>query len=129
MFESREHFLRAEVGEVGVVDLDVAQAGGVEDAEFFAVGGGDVGEVFGVGGVDFLGVCVSGFVAEMIPVWSCEGDFCFCDFVGGEEILEVVPLGEVGASDMFYFAGAIDGFTGFVTFFEEGVNVGDVTAE
>ena len=129
MSESREHFLGTEVGEVRIVDLDVSEAGCVEDFELFAVGAGYVGEVFGVGGVDFLGVCVSGLVAEVVPIWSCEGDFCFFDFVGWEEVLEIVPLREVGASDVFYFAGAVDGFTGFVAFFQKGVDVRDIAAE
>lgn len=90
-----------------------------------AVRGCYVGEVGGVVGVDVFGVGAAGLVAEVVPVWCSEGEFCFGDAVGGEDGFEVVPLGKVGAADVLYFAGADDGLAGLVAAFCEGGDVWD----
>ena len=65
----------------------------------------------------------------MILIWSRERNLCFLDFVDREEILEIIPLIDICAPVVLYLADAVDRFAGFVAFFEEGIDIGDVTAE
>lgn len=67
VFPALKHGVGAEVGEVGIVDLAVAQAVIVEDFELRLVGFGYVGEVFVVVCVDAFGVRFIGPVAEVVP--------------------------------------------------------------
>lgn len=55
-------------GEVGIVDLCVAEAGIVEDLELDLVGLGDVGEVIVVVDVGVVDVGFLGTVAEVVPM-------------------------------------------------------------
>lgn len=66
LLHSLEHACCTEVGEEGVVDLDISAAGFVEVGDFFAVGFGNVGEVAFFGGVGFFGEGVVA-VAEVEP--------------------------------------------------------------
>lgn len=100
--------------QVRVIDLHIAESIVVQDLQLSAVCFDNVGEVFCVCGVDFLRVCTTSLVSQVIPVGSSHGELRFMLFFLRQEGLQVVPLIDVSATHMLDFASAEDSFSGFV---------------
>lgn len=129
VLETLQHLLGAEVGKVGVIDLDVAAAVLVKNSKLLTVCLRDVCEVFGVVGVHGLGVCPAGLVSEVVPLWCRKSELGLMLSLLGKEVLQVVPLVDVCASNVLDLSCADDCLSGLVSALSEGCNVWDVHAE
>lgn len=115
--------------QVRVIDLHIAESIVVQNLELSTVCFGNVGEVLCVCGVDFLGVCTTGLVSQVVPVGSSHGKLRFMLSFLGKEVLQVVPLVDVCATHMLDFAGAEDCLSRLVTRFRERCDIWDVHSE
>lgn len=102
-------------GKVRIVNGDVAAPSIIENLQFGLVGLGDVGEVLLIVGIDILGVGLAGLVTEMIPLGGGERQLGLLDVLGRDVLLEVVPLVDVGATDVLDLANTDDGLSRLVT--------------
>lgn len=85
---------------VGIIDSDIATARIVEDLQLGLICLGNVGKVLVIVGVHVLGICLSRLVAQVVPLRCRQGDLRLLDVLGWEELLQVVPLVDVGAADV-----------------------------
>jgi len=115
--------------EIWVVDLDVAEAVIVEDLQLRLVCFGDIGKIFLVAGVDVFRERATLSVSHVIPLRRRQRHLALVDSLFGYDALEIIPLVDVGAADVFDFAGADDAFAGLVAGFGGGGDVGHVLAE
>ena len=87
-----QHILRAEVCQIGVIDLNVPNALRVQDLKLLLVCLRHVFEVFLVGCVHLLGVATSVQVAEVVPAGGDQGDLDVLPFALGEQALHQIDL-------------------------------------
>lgn len=121
---------RQRTGEIGVIDLHVPQAGGVENFQLLAICRGDVGEILPIAPVHILWVRLALTVAHVVPFGRREGEFDFTPAFARQQRFHVFELREVGrGAGVADLAGADDRFGGFSFVFDEGRDVGHVAAE
>jgi hypothetical protein len=101
--------------QVWVIDLHIAESIVVKNLELSTVRLRNVGEILCICRVDFLGESSASLVSQVIPIWSSHGELRFPLILFWEEILQVVPLVDVRATNMLDFAGADDRLSGLVT--------------
>lgn len=116
-------------GEIRVVDLDIAEAIIVENLKLHLVRFGDVGEVLLIAWIYVLWVCSSLLVTHVIPFRCRERHLALVHSLLGNNALQVIPLIDVGASNVLDLTRADDGLAGLVARLGESGNVGHIHAE
>jgi hypothetical protein len=101
--------------QVWVINLHISESIVIKNFELSTVRLRNVGEILCICSVDFLGESSAGLVSQVIPIWSSHGELRFTLILFWEEVLQVVPLVDVRATNMLDFASAEDRLSGLVT--------------
>ena len=91
-FPARQHVLRAKVGQVGVVNLDVPDSLRVENLELFLIRLGNVLEILLVICIHLLRVGRTVHVTKVVPGWRDEGNLDVLPFAFWKQALHQIDL-------------------------------------
>ena len=121
--------IRKRTGNIWVVNLDISQAIVVENLQFGLIRLRNVCEILRIIRVNVPRVCSSLLIPHMVPFRCSHSDLTFTNSLLRHDTLQVVPLVDVGASNVLDLASADDAFSGLVTCLGEGGDVWHVHAE
>jgi hypothetical protein len=125
-----QHVLRAEVGQVGVVDLDVPDALPVENPQLLLVGLCDVLKVLFVVRIHLLGKASSVQVPEVVPARRDDGDFDVLPFAFWQLALHEVDFALVaGLASVADLPNTDCDMVGDFFGFHERLDIGSIRAE
>ncbi len=105
--------------------MDVSQTSVVEDLKLCPICLGDVGEVFCIVGIDVFGIRFASLVSKMVPFRCCQSELGFPDTFLWQKALQIIPLINVGASNVLDLAGTDDCLSRLMAAFGKGSNVRD----
>lgn len=124
-----QHGFGAEICEIWVVKLDVAEAVVVENLKLCLICFGNVGKVFIIGRVYIAWVRLTLLVAKVVPIWCRKRQLEIPDLVLGHKALEEIKLVRICAALVLDLARTDDGLPWLIARFREGGDVWYIHSE